>query len=332
MKALVITKPGGPQVLEIRDVPTPQPGAHEVLVRVRAAGLNRADILQREGYYPAPPGAPPDIPGLEFSGEVVGLGAQAQGWRPGQRVFGIAGGGCQAECIVAHDRMLAEVPPNLGWSEAAAVPEAFITAHDALWSQAKIAAGERVLIHAVGSGVGLAAVQLIRAAGAAPYGSSRTQEKIERARALDLEDGVALGGDMRQLVEQSRKWTAGAGFDVVLDLVGGSYVPPSIDVLGTKGRLMLLATAGGRKIEIDLSQLLAKRLHVVGSVLRSRSLEEKIAVTKAFAADVVPLLAQGKLRPVVDSEFDFTQQQVQAAYRRLESNESFGKVVLRIVR
>ena len=331
MKALVITKPGGAEVLEIREVSTPQPGAHEVLIRVHAAGLNRADILQREGHYPAPPGAPQDIPGLEFAGEVVGLGPQAQVWRPGQRAFGIAGGGCQAEYMVAHECMLVEIPSNLGWNEAAAVPEAFMTAHDALWKQAKIAAGERVLIHAVGSGVGVAAVQLVRAAGAVPFGTSRTQDKIERARSFGLEDGVLLAGDMQRLVDQSRTWTAGRGFDVVLDLVGGSYVSPSIDVLGKKGRLMLLATAGGRKTETDLGQLLAKRLHIIGSVLRSRSLDEKIAVTQAFAAEVVPLLAQNTVRSMVDSEFNFTLAEVRAAYRRLESNGSFGKVILRLV-
>lgn len=314
----------------MRDVPTPQPASREVLVRVHAAGLNRADLLQRQGYYPAPSGAPQDIPGLEFAGEVAAPGSGVQMWRPGQRVFGIAGGGCQAEYMVAHERMLTEVPPNLTWNEAAAVPEAFITVHDALWKQAGLTGSENLLIHAVGSGVGLAAVQLARAIGAVPYGTSRTQEKIERARAFGLQDGVLLGENLQPLEEQSRKWTAGRGFDVVLDLVGGSYVPASIEVLGKKGRLILLATAGGRKTEIDLSQLMGKRLRLIGSVLRSRSLEEKIAATQAFAAEVVPLLAEGKVRAVVDSEFQFTQKEIQAAHRRLESNESFGKVVLRV--
>jgi len=332
MKAVVITKPGGPEVLAISDVPDPQPGMHEVLLRVHVAGLNRADILQREGKYPAPPGAPQDVPGLEFAGEVAGFGPQVHMWRPGQRVFGIAGGGCQAEYIVAHERMLTEIPPALGWSEAAAVPEAFFTAHDALWKQANIAAGETALIHAVGSGVGLAAVQLVRAAGALPYGSSRTPGKIERARAFGLEGGIVVSEDLRPLAEQSRKWTAGRGFDVVVDLVGGSYVPASIEALGKRGRLMLLATAGGGKSQIDLSQVIGKRLRLIGSVMRARSLEEKIAVTEGFASDVAPLLAQNRVRPVVDQEFDFTQEGVRAAYRRLESNESFGKVVLRIVR
>ncbi len=330
MKAVVITKPGGPEVLEVREVPTPQPASHEVLVRVHAAGLNRADILQRQGYYPAPPGVPPDIPGLEFAGEVAALGPQVKTWRQGQRVFGIAGGGCQAEHIVAHERMLAEIPANLNWSEAAAVPEVFITAHDALWKQAALAAGETVLIHAVGSGVGLAAVQMARAIGAMPYGTSRTAEKIERARAFGLEDGITLAQGLDPLKDKTRQWTAGRGLDVVLDLVGGIYVLAGIEALTTKGRLVLLATMGGRKTEIDLGLFLHKRLHLIGSVLRARTLEEKIKATEAFAAEVLPLLAQGKVRPVIDHESGFTTQEVRAAYSRLESNESFGKVVLRI--
>ncbi len=335
MKAVVITKPGGPEVLEIREVATPQPSAEEVLVRVHAAGLNRADLLQRQGKYPAPPDAPQEIPGLEFAGEVEAIGANVKMWRPGQRVFGIAGGGSQAECIVAHERMLVAIPPNLSWSDAAAVPEAFVTAHDALWKQAGLASGENVLIHAVGSGVGLAAVQLVRAIGATPYGTSRTPEKIERARAFGLQDGIVLGESLhplqeKPLQEKALQWTAGRGFDVVLDLVGGVYVPASIDALGKKGRLVLLATMGGRKVEVDLGQLLGKRLRLMGSVLRGRNLEEKIAATQAFAAEVVPLLAQGKLRPILDREFGFTVKDVQAAYGRLESNESFGKIVIRI--
>src|SRR5260370_10623469 len=166
MKAVVITKPGGPEVLEIREVATPQPSAEEVLVRVHAAGLNRADLLQRQGKYPAPPDAPQEIPGLEFAGEVEAIGANVKMWRPGQRVFGIAGGGGQAECIVAHERMLVEIPPNLGWSEAAAVPEAFVTAHDALWKQAGLASGGKVLVHPGGSGGGPGAGEVAWGVGA----------------------------------------------------------------------------------------------------------------------------------------------------------------------
>ncbi|MFN2566699.1 MAG: alcohol dehydrogenase catalytic domain-containing protein, partial [Gemmatimonadaceae bacterium] len=186
MKAVVITRPGGPEVLELRDIDRPQPGTGEVLVRVRATALNRADLMQREGRYPPPPGAPADIPGLEFAGEVATLGPGAREWREGDRVFGITGGGSYAEYLVAHERALAAIPTSMGWDEAAAVPEAFITAHDALVTQAAVRVSERVLIHAIGSGVGLAAAQLARAFGAVPYGTSRTGDKIDRARSFGL--------------------------------------------------------------------------------------------------------------------------------------------------
>ena len=216
MRAVVITRPGGPDVLEVRDVPRPRPGYGQVLVRVRATALNRADLLQREGRYPAPPDAPPDIPGMELAGEVAELGPGVQMWRVGQPVFGIVGGGSYAEYVVTHERMLAEVP-GLSWTDAAAVPEAFITAHDALVTQAGVRLSECVLVHAVGSGVGLAAAQLARAVGAVPYGTARTAEKIERARAFGLTDGIVLGSDLAPLQHAVESWAAGAP-DVVLDL------------------------------------------------------------------------------------------------------------------
>ncbi len=328
MKAVVITRPGGPEVLEVRDVHTPQPAAGEVRVRVFASALNRADLLQRQGRYPAPPGAPDDIPGIEFAGEVAGLGPEARAWRVGQRVFGITGGGGHAEYLVTHEQTLAEVPPNLSWTEAAAIPEAFITAHDALWQQAGLQASERVLIHAVGSGVGLAAVQLVRARGAVPYGTARSEEKLARAREYGLEDGVLLRGTLQPLAGRAAQWTSGRGFDVVLDLAGGDYVAGSIAALALKGRLLLVGTLAGVRAELDLRAVLSKRLRLMGTVLRSRPLEEKIAATRAFAAEVVPLFAKGALRAVVDSEFPLAE--IRAAHQRLESNATFGKVVIRV--
>ncbi|HUK88641.1 MAG TPA: NAD(P)H-quinone oxidoreductase [Terriglobales bacterium] len=327
MPAVVITRPGGPEVLEIREVPRPAPGAGEVLVRVRASALNRADLLQRQGRYPAPPGAPADIPGLEFAGEVAELGSGTTRWRPGQRVFGLAAGGAHALYVVAHEQTLAEIPASLSWIEAAAIPEAFITAQDAL-AQAALRAGEAVLIHAVGSGVGLAAVQLVRALAAVPYGSSRTPDKIARARAFGLEDGIALSSGLEELPGAVRRWTAGTGVEVVLDLVGGPYVTASLAVMAGRGRMVVLASSGGAKPEIELKHLLGKRLTVIGSVLRGRSLDEKIQVTESFAAQVVPWLAAGKLRPVLDGEFPLPE--IQTAHRRMESNASFGKIVLRM--
>ena len=328
MRAVVISQPGGPEVLELRDVPTPAAAAELVLVRVRAAGLNRADLLQRQGRYPAPPGVPADIPGLEFAGEVAQLAAGVSLWRPGQRVFGLVAGGAHAEYLVTHQQTLAEIPANLDWTAAAAVPEVFITAHDAMVKQAALRAGETVLIHAVGSGVGLAAVQLARAFGATPFGTARTADKIERARPLGLQDGAVLSGAFDPLFEAAQRWTSGRGFDVILDLVGGPYVSASVDVLAAQGRLMLIATSAGARADFNLARVLSRRATLRGSVLRARPLEEKIAVTSSFAHEVVPLLAAGRLRPNLDSVFPLAD--VRSAHQRLESNQTFGKVVLTI--
>jgi NADPH2:quinone reductase len=328
MRAVVIARPGGPDVLELRDLARPEPGSAEVLVRVRATALNRADLLQREGRYPAPPGAPSDIPGLEFAGEVAALGPGAREWREGDRVFGITGGGSYAEYLVAHERTLAPIPGSIGWDEAAAVPEAFITAHDALVTQAAVRPAERVLIHAIGSGVGLAAAQLARALGAIPYGTSRTGDKIDRARSFGLEDGIVLSRDTGPLADEVARWTERRGVDVVLDLVGGSYVEAGVEALAPRGRLILIGTVAGVQTQLDLRRVLTRRLTIRGTVLRARPLEEKILATRAFAAEVVPLLERGVVRPVIDSRFDLSE--IAAAHRRLESNATFGKVVVQI--
>jgi putative PIG3 family NAD(P)H quinone oxidoreductase len=326
MKAVVITHFGGPEVLEIHDVPKPQPGPEEVLVHVRGTALNRADLLQRQGRYAAPPGAAANIPGLEFAGEVAELGTNAHRWRKGDRVMGIIGGGAHAEFVTAHQDAVCAVPPNLEWSTAGAVPEVFITAYDAL-QQAGFKAGENVLIHAVGSGVGLAATQLVRALGGRAFGTSRTPDKIERAKAFGLETGyeVPQPSALKGLSDFAKSATGG-GFDVVLDLNGGPYFAASLEATVLRGRIILIGGEAGGKTEIDLYQILGKRLHVIGTVLRARSLEEKIAITADFAREVVPLLADGTIQPVIDSVFPLDQ--IQDAHRRLESNETFGKVVL----
>lgn len=323
MKAVVITRYGGPEVLEIQDVPAPQPGPDEVLVRVRSTALNRADLLQRSGGYAAPPGAPQNISGLEFAGEVAELGTNAHRWSKGDRVMGITGGGAHAEFVPAHQDAVAAVPSNVELFDAGAIPEVFITAYDAL-QQARFKAGENVLIHAVGSGVGLAATQLVRALGGRAFGTSRTPDKIERAKIFGLESGCALG----ELSAFAEKVTGGSGFDVVLDLNGGPYFAASLEAMALKGRIILIGGVAGGKTNVDLYQILRKRLHIIGTVLRARSLAEKIEITNAFAREVVPLLAKRAIKPVIDSVF--TLEEVQDAHRRLESNETFGKVVLTI--
>jgi len=326
MRAAVITRHGGPDVLETRDVARPEPGKGEVLVRVRASALNRADLLQREGRYPAPPGWPPDIPGMEVAGEVESIGSGVSLWKEGDRVFGIVGGGGNAELIVTHERTLAAIPSNLSWTDAAAVPEAFITAHDALVTQANVQLSERVLIHAIGSGVGLAALQLACAAGATPFGDARSADKIERAREFGLAHGVVVGDDLGVIAQRVQEWTNGAGVEIVLDLVGGPYTAASVAASAPKGRIILIGTMAGRETSLPLGVILAKRLTLRGTVLRARPLEEKIAATRAFAAQVVPLLASGVVRPVVDRVFPLDA--IADAHRHLGSNSTFGKVVL----
>lgn len=327
MQAIVIARPGGPEVLELRDVLRPIPGPGEILVRVRATALNRADLLQRRGRYGAPPGSPTDIPGLEFAGEVAEVGAGVHRWRAGDRVFGIAGGGAYAEYLTAHERAAAAIPDSLAFTDAAAVPEAFITAHDALVAQAGVRLAECVLVHAVASGVGLAAVQLARAMGAVPYGTSRTAEKIERARAFGMADGVVLGDDLSPLQHAVQSWAAGAP-DVILDLVGGPYVAASIGVAAPRARIILVGTMAGREGTLPLGTLLHKRLTVRGTVLRARPLEEKIAATVAFEEQVVPLLAAGVVRPVVERCYPLAA--AGEAHALLEGNATFGKVVLEV--
>lgn len=329
MRAVVIVSHGGVEGLEVREVERPaKVSADRALVRVHAAALNRADVLQRRGLYPAPHGVVQDIPGLEFAGEVEEVGSEVRHLTKGQRVFGITAGGAQAEYLLVPESHLVEIPSNLEWAEAAAVPEAFITAHDALFTQAGLEMGERVLVHAAGSGVGLAAIQLARAAGAIAYGTSRTAEKLERARGFGLEEGVAVGGDPMIFVEAVREWTSASGVEVVLDLVGGSYLAANLEALGMKGRLMLVGTTGGGSAALPFHVVMAKRLQIRGTVLRPRSIEEKASATRRFAAHVVPLLARGIVRPVIDKVYRMDE--VREAHTRMEANTSFGKIVLKI--
>jgi putative PIG3 family NAD(P)H quinone oxidoreductase len=328
MRAVVITRPGGPEVLAIREVPRPAPGTGEVLVRVRATALNRADLLQRQGRYPAPPGAPADIPGLEFAGDIAELGPGAAQWRIGDRVFGITGGGAHAEYLVSHERLLARIPDEFSFTEAAAVPEAFITAQDALVARAELRMSERVLIHAAGSGVGLAAIQLVRAMNAVPFGTARTAEKIARAKSYGLEDGVTVGESLDVIAGAVARWTENRGMQVVLDLVGGPYLAASIAAAATLGRIVLISTMAGRAAPLPLDAILGKRLTIRGAVLRARPLEEKILATRAFADHVVPLLARGVVRPVIEAVLPI--EEIAAAHERLASNTTFGKLVLSV--
>ncbi|HKO43212.1 MAG TPA: NAD(P)H-quinone oxidoreductase [Pyrinomonadaceae bacterium] len=327
MKAVVITAPGGPDVLDVREVPAPElQNPDSIRVKVHAAALNRADILQRRGLYPAPPGYPQDIPGMEFAGEVETLGRNVTQWKTGQRVFGITGAGAQAEYVVVPASSVAEIPPNLDWPEAGAVPEVFVTAHDALFTRANLQAGENVLVHAAGSGVGLAAIQLARACGANVFGTSRTSEKLERAKPFGLSGSFTAGNDPLALVSVLRTWSEGRGVDVVLELVGAPYLEANLQALAQKGRIVLVGMTGGSRVTLDLLAVMQKRATLVGTVLRSRSDEEKAEAISLFAEQVVPLLASGEVKPVIDRVYKL--EEVRQAHRRMEANENFGKIVL----
>src|SRR2546430_1373516 len=248
MKAITIVSFGGVEGLEIREVAdAPRPTADRVRVRVRAAGLNRADILQRLGRYPAPPGYPQEIPGMEFAGEIAELGEEARRWKTGDRVFGIIGGGAQSEFVTVPENTLAPIPDNLAWAEAAAVPEVFMTAHDALFTQCGLQIGECVLIHAAGSGVGTAASQLVRAAGAKAFGTSRTEQKLERAKQFGLTESIAVGDDPMRFAEAVKRWTDNKGVDVLLDLVGAAYLKANLKAMASRGRLIFVGTTSGSK-------------------------------------------------------------------------------------
>jgi putative PIG3 family NAD(P)H quinone oxidoreductase len=329
MKAVTIVKPGGIEGLEVREVEAPAaPTADRVRVKVRAAALNRADILQRMGRYPAPPGYPPDIPGMEFAGEVDAVGAEVRHWQRGQRVFGLTGGGAQAEFVVVPENHLVEIPAALDWIEAAAVPEVFITAHDALCTRAHLRSGETMLVHAAGSGVGTAAMQLARACGAKAFGTSRTADKLERAKLFGLDKSVVVGDDPSRFVTAVGEWTGGRGVDVIIDLVGAKYLAANLQALAPKGRLVLVGTPAGAQATLDFAVVMAKRLTIAGTVLRARSSEEKATATRLFAEQVVPLLADGTIKPVVDRVYPVAE--VRNAHARMEANEGVGKIVLLI--
>jgi len=311
--------------LQVADRPVPEPGGGEVRVRVSAAGLNRADLLQRAGRYPAPPGVPADVPGLEFAGTVDALGDGVDGLLPGARVMGIVAGGAQAEYLTVAAAHCAPVPDALDPIAAGGVPEAFITAHDALVSHAGVRPGEAVLIHAVGSGVGTAALRIAKALGATVVGTARTAAKLDRARDLGLDDALLVDGplDPPALAERI---TAVGGADVVVDLVGGPYVTADVLAARPLGRVVVVGTLAGGRAEVPLLALMGKRLRVIGTVLRARDTAEKAAATAAFTRDVVPLLAERRIAPVVEDVFPL--ERAEEGYERLASDATFGKLIL----
>ncbi len=324
MRAVVITRPGGPEVLEVQDVETPEPVGDYVRVRVRASGINRADLLQRAGGYPAPAGSPSHIPGMEFAGEVDAIGPQVRKWQSGQRVMGLVGGGAQAEYLLVHEGMLVEIPDNLDFVQAAGIPEVFMTAHDALFTQGGLQMGERVLIHAAGSGVGTAAIQLAHATGATTFGTSRTPEKLAKAKPLGLDIGLSD----KQFAAEVKRLTNGEGVHMVLDFVGAPYLEQNLEALGPWGRIVFLATLGGTQGNINIGLMMGKRISMRGVTLRTRTLEEKLAVTRRFAAAVLPLLASGKVKPIIEQVYPM--EEISAAHTAMGENRNFGKLIVTV--
>jgi len=325
MRAIVITSPGPADVLQIRDVPKPAPRSGEILVRIAATAVNRADILQRMGRYPAPPGWPGDIPGLEYSGIVEAVGAGAARWEPGDAVIGLAGGGTYAEFIAIPAGEAMRAPPAVPLVEAAALPEAFIVAWDAMLSQAGLRRGHAVLIHGVGSGVGTAAIQIAKAVGARTLGTARTAWKRERAREHGLDVAIDPAAGFADAVLSE---TGGQGVNVILDLVGGNYLEDNVACLATHGHLVIVGVVGGATATLDMRGLMRRRASIHGTLMRSRNSAEKVAVTTAFADFALPLFEAGALEPVIDSVLPL--EAAADAHRRVESNASYGKVVLRV--
>jgi NADPH:quinone reductase len=321
----------GDGTIEVREHPDPEPGPGEVLVKVAGAGLNRADLMQRAGFYPAPPGSPPDIPGMEFAGTVVALGAGVAQPAVGAAVFGIIGGGGQAELVTVPAGQCAVVPTGLDLTTMGGVPEAFLTAHDAMCTQAGFVSGEWVLVHAVGSGVGTAALQLAKALGALVIGTSRSADKLEQCRPLGLDHGIvpatAADGTLDVAALAAEIATiSGGGVDVVLDLVAGPYVEADIAAAAPRGRIVLIGTLAGGSATLPVLTVMQRRLRLFGTVLRPRTLAEKTLATDAFVRDVVPFLAAGTIAPVVDSILPL--EQATEAYDRLASDATVGKIIL----
>lgn len=317
---------GGPEVLTLKDIPSPRCGPGQVRVKVAATALNRADVLQRLGRYPAPGPRPAyEIPGLEFAGVVEHVGDGVETVRVGDRVMGLLASGGYAEEVVTLERMVIPVPDNLSFEEAAAIPEAFFTAYDAL-IRLKVQIGTTVLIHAAASGVGSTAVQLAKAMGASVIGTCGSQEKVNAVRQLGAD--LVINYHDADFLEQAREFTAGRGVDAICDFVGAIYFERNLAALAPLGRIIFIGTVGGAEASLNIGLVLNRRLELIGTALRSRPIEEKLALTDAIRRQVMPLVAKGRVRPVIDRIYPI--QAVAEAHRRMEANQNIGKIVLKV--
>ena len=322
MRAVVLDGHGGTDVLSLRQVPDPIPGPDEVQVELVATALNRADLLQRMGLYPGPP-MEHEIPGMEYAGRVAARGERVDDVAIGDPVMGIVGGGAYAEKLVVHSRQVMTVPDSVPLDDAAAVPEVFITAWDALVRQGGLTSGRTALVHAGASGVGTAAIQIARSVGAR-VAVTASAAKIEGCRDLGADLVIDYGTD--DFVEAVQEWTDGAGVDVVLDVIGGDYTDRNLKTVRSQGRVIQVGVMGSGRAEINLGALLQKRISLHGTVLRSRPVEEKIAVTRQFAREMLPRFDDGTLRPVIDSRYSLDE--VADAHGHMEANANIGKILL----
>lgn len=322
----MIPKYGDADVLELREIADPEPGPDQVLVEVVASAMNRADLLQRAGQYPAPGPKPLfEIPGLEFSGRVGSVGSQVERWSIGDEVMGIVSGGAMAEKVVTHERMLQSVPEDIDLADAAAIPEVFMTAHDALVTQGGLTSGGRALVHAGGSGVGTASIQIVKAIGA-QVAVTCSRNKVDPCRELGAD--LVVDYNEQDFVEEIALWTQDQGVDVVLDVIGGDYLAKNLQCLKIQGRIIQVGAMGGPVASFALGALLPKRASLIGTVLRSRPIEQKIEANQRFVAELLPRFEDGSLKPVIDSRYQLAD--IAAAHTYMETNANIGKILIDI--
>ena len=325
MTAIAIRAPGGPEMLVPEQRPVPVPGAGEILVKVAAAGVNRPDVMQRQGLYPPPAGAS-DIPGLEIAGTVAALGPQAARWKIGDRVMALVSGGGYAEYCAAHESHAIAIPDNLSFAEASAIPETFFTVWHNVFERGGLKSGETLLVHGGTSGIGTAAIQLANAFGARVITTAGSAEKCEAARKLGAD--VAVNYKTEDFVKATKEATGEKGAELILDMVGGDYIARNYEAAAVEGRIVQIAFQGSPKATVDFRRIMLKRLHHTGSTLRARSVPDKAAIAAAVTEKVLPLIASGRVRPVMDSSFPLAE--AAAAHARIESSVHIGKIVLTV--
>ena len=325
MRAVVLRSHGGPDVLQFEDVASPIIGEQDILVTVAATALNRADLLQRMGFYPNPFPDTHDVPGMEFSGTVIGVGARVRAWKLGDEVMGIVSGGAYAEQLVIHERQAMRIPANVSLADAAAIPEVFITAWDALVVQGGLTNGRWALVHAAASGVGTAAIQICKAIGARVIATCSTN-KVDACKALGAD--VVVDYKTADFVDAVKVATGGRGVDAVLDVIGGDYLDRNVACLALKGHIIQVGVMAGGNLQFNLGAMMGKRAKLSGTVLRARPLEEKIAISQRFGLEILPLFETGAIKPVIDRRYAFVD--IAKGHTHMESNANIGKIVIDI--